>query len=92
MRSPIWLRVISDVPPAIESARLPRPSMAAGAPGPSVKAASGPDSAARMAASSRFCSANRSFVTLPSGPGPAPDTFRWALRRLSSFIECCTHR
>src|ERR1039458_7653536 len=69
MRSPIWLRVISDVPPAIDSALLPRLENAAEAPGPSVKTTSGPARAARMGARAGFWSASRSFGTLPSGAG-----------------------
>ena len=34
MRSPIWLRLISDVPPAIDMARFASTSVAAIAPGP----------------------------------------------------------
>ena len=42
MRSPIWLRLISEVPPAIDMARCMSTRMPVMAPGPSMKAASGP--------------------------------------------------
>ena len=42
MRSPIWLRLISDVPPAIDMARCISTSIPLIAPAPSRKALSGP--------------------------------------------------
>ena len=44
MRSPIWLRLISDVPPAMDMARCMSTSIPPMAPGPSRKAPSGPAS------------------------------------------------
>src|SRR4029453_5367410 len=62
MRSPIWLRLISDVPPAIDHARGMRTSRPDSAPGPSKKAPSGPVSSARIAAASCPFSDSTSLV------------------------------
>src|SRR5204863_1811876 len=52
IRSPIWLRLISDVPPAIDMARCISVSVPEIIPAPSRNAPSSPASAARMAAAS----------------------------------------
>ena len=48
----------------------------------------GPTRSACSRARSWPCSASTSLVTLPSGPGPAPTTARWARRRFSTLRTC----
>src|SRR5204863_3493309 len=50
MRSPIWLRLISDVPPAMDMARCMRTSVLLIIASPSMNAVSGPLSSASTAA------------------------------------------
>ena len=76
IRSAIWFRLISDVPPAIDMARFISTSVAAIAPPPSRNAASGPASSAMIAAVSWPSSDSSSLVMLPSGPGAPPATAR----------------
>jgi hypothetical protein len=83
MRSPIWLRLISLVPPAIDRPRCMRTSMLLIRPSPSMNADSGPISWVMIAADSWPISERMSLVIAPSGPGPPPATARLALRRFS---------
>src|SRR5229473_143645 len=88
IRSAIWFRLISDVPPAIDMARFISMSIAPTAPLPSRNAASGPASSAMIAAVSWPISDSSSLVTLPSGPGPAPAIARKAARWFKTPIVC----
>ena len=77
IRSPIWFRVISEVPPAIVRARTNRTgNPTATSESLHQRGVRAMATAWRSPRRAAQCSAVTSFVTFPSGPGPAPDTAR----------------